>query len=308
MRTQLIRLALICGIVSATHSLAWALPDRAVQPLLEEKWPDAAAILLADEAEQSDPVTRLLIGYVALASNHTNEAMAMFASVRDPDSLNRWKEWSEQLAHAHPDNRIAPLLAIDAQARLGDVMAASEAMDALLNKKSAFALAYDLAGALAILRNDAGSARKAFAAATEADPRLADGWISRGSLEAIARTPLDASLLGDVRSTDVLSYFGRGLELDPNSASTRLGRGVILYGLGRFSDAAAEFADTVRIRLVNQQLKAAHHELCAQLIPVRGPKFWENTGNFADSGLAGTSEAAKKRTKSVSYGTIPYAS
>jgi hypothetical protein len=36
-------------------------------------------------------------------------------------------------------------------------------------------------------------------------------------------------------------------------------------------------------------------------------KCRENTGNFADSGLAGTSEAAKKRTKSVSYGPIPYA-
>jgi hypothetical protein len=37
------------------------------------------------------------------------------------------------------------------------------------------------------------------------------------------------------------------------------------------------------------------------------PASWENTGNFADSGLAGTSEAAKKRTKSVPYGPIPYA-
>src|SRR6202049_173534 len=41
------------------------------------------------------------------------------------------------------------------------------------------------------------------------------------------------------------------------------------------------------------------------------PKFpasWENTGNFADSGLSGAWEAAKKDTKSVSYAPIPYAS
>jgi hypothetical protein len=38
------------------------------------------------------------------------------------------------------------------------------------------------------------------------------------------------------------------------------------------------------------------------------PASWENTGNFADSGLGGASEAAKKGTKSVSYGPIPYAS
>jgi len=38
------------------------------------------------------------------------------------------------------------------------------------------------------------------------------------------------------------------------------------------------------------------------------PASWENTGNFADSGLGGASEAAKKGTKSVSYEGIPYAS
>jgi hypothetical protein len=38
------------------------------------------------------------------------------------------------------------------------------------------------------------------------------------------------------------------------------------------------------------------------------PASWENAGNFADSGLGGASEAAKKGTKSVSYGPIPYAS
>jgi hypothetical protein len=38
------------------------------------------------------------------------------------------------------------------------------------------------------------------------------------------------------------------------------------------------------------------------------PASWENTGNFADSGLGGASEAAKKGTKSVSYEPIPYAS
>ena len=38
------------------------------------------------------------------------------------------------------------------------------------------------------------------------------------------------------------------------------------------------------------------------------PASWENTGNFADSGLSGAWEAAKKDTKSVSYAPIPYAS
>ena len=38
------------------------------------------------------------------------------------------------------------------------------------------------------------------------------------------------------------------------------------------------------------------------------PASWENTGNFADSGLGGTWEAEKKGTKSISYGPIPYAS
>ena len=36
------------------------------------------------------------------------------------------------------------------------------------------------------------------------------------------------------------------------------------------------------------------------------PASWENTGNFADSGLGGAGEAAKKGTKSVSYEPIPY--
>ena len=37
-------------------------------------------------------------------------------------------------------------------------------------------------------------------------------------------------------------------------------------------------------------------------------RFWEKTGNFADSALGRAWEAAKTGTKSVSYGPIPYAS
>ena len=83
MTTRFIRRLIICLQVATAHSYAWAAPDRAIQPLLAEKWQASAAVLLANEAQQSDPVTRLLIGYVALASNHTNEAMAMFASVQN---------------------------------------------------------------------------------------------------------------------------------------------------------------------------------------------------------------------------------
>ena len=38
------------------------------------------------------------------------------------------------------------------------------------------------------------------------------------------------------------------------------------------------------------------------------PASTENTGNFIDSGLGGTSGGSKKSMKSVSYGPIPYAS
>jgi tetratricopeptide (TPR) repeat protein len=247
MTTRFIRGLIICLLVATAHSYAWAAPDRAIQPLLAEKWQASAAVLLANEAQQSDPVVRLLIGYVALASNHTNEAMAMFASVQDLDGLRRWREWTEQLARANPSNRVAALLAIDAQARLGEVTDGTRAMQALLEKQPRFALAYDLAGALAILRDDKASAREAFKTATGLDPRLADAWISRGSLEAIARTPLDVPQLGNVRSADVLGYFATALKLDPTSAPARLGRGVILYGLGRFPEAAEAFADAKRV-------------------------------------------------------------
>ena len=247
MTTRFIRRLIICLQVATAHSYAWAAPDRAIQPLLAEKWQASAAVLLANEAQQSDPVTRLLIGYVALASNHTNEAMAMFASVQNLDGLHRWRDWTGQLARANPGSRMAALLSIDAQARLGEVTDGTRAMQALLEKQPRFALAYDLAGALAILRDDKASAREAFKTATGLDPRLADAWISRGSLEAIARTPLDVPQLGNVRSVDVLGYFDTALKLDPTSAPARLGRGVILYGLGRFPEAAEAFADAERV-------------------------------------------------------------
>jgi tetratricopeptide (TPR) repeat protein len=234
-------------LLTTAPSPARAASDEAIEPLLAESWSRAAAALLADEIQQSDPVNRLLIAYVALASNHTNEAMAMFASVQDPDSLHQWYEWTSRLVRANPDNRVAALLLIDAHARLGEVAAGTRAMDDLLRKQPQFALAYDLAGALAILRDDAASAREAFNAASKLDPQLADAWISRGSLEAIARTPLDVPQLGNVRSADVLGNFDRALTLDPTSAPARLGRGVILYGLGQFSEAAEAFADAERV-------------------------------------------------------------
>jgi hypothetical protein len=45
-----------------------------------------------------------------------------------------------------------------------------------------------------------------------------------------------------------------------------------------------------------------------QPLGAKFPASWENTGNFADSGLGSASDAAKKGTKSVSYEPIPYAS
>ena len=129
---RLIGCLIIGVLLNATQSPAWAVPDRAITPLLAEKWQDSGAILLANETEQSDPVTRLLIGYVALASNHTNEAMAMFASVQDLNGLHRWREWTDQLARTNPNNRVAALLSIDAQARLGEVTDGTRAMRALL--------------------------------------------------------------------------------------------------------------------------------------------------------------------------------
>ncbi len=238
---------IICLGVAATHSYAWAVPDRAVEPVLAEQWQASAALLLANEDQQSDPVVRLLIGYVALATNRTNEAMAMFASVQDLEGLHQWRDWTGELARTNPTNRMAALLSIDALARLGEVTAATEAMHTLLEKESRFALAYDLAGALAILRDDRVAAREAFKTATGLNSQFADAWISRGSLEAIARTPLDMPQLGNVRSADILGFFDNALALDATSAPARLGRGVILYGLGHFSEAAEVFADAEQV-------------------------------------------------------------
>ena len=238
---------LACGLLVAAHWPARADVQQAVEPMLAEKWSAAATALLRDTSQQSNPVARLLIGYTDVASNHTNEALAMFVSVRDLNGLRSWKEWTEGLARDNPGNRVAALLLIDARARLGEVGEASEFMQSLLKNEPRFALAYDLAGALAMMRNDLTGARTAFATATTLDPKLADGWISRGTLEAIARTPLDFPNLGNIRSVDVLGYFDRAVKLDPNSAPALLGRGVILYGLGRYSEAADLFDDAERV-------------------------------------------------------------
>jgi hypothetical protein len=60
-----------CFLLAATPAYVRAAPDQATEALLAEKWQASAAVLLANEAQQSDPVTRLLIGYASLASNHT---------------------------------------------------------------------------------------------------------------------------------------------------------------------------------------------------------------------------------------------
>src|ERR1700737_862482 len=71
-------------------------------------------------------------------------------------------------------------------------------------------------------------------------------------------------------------------------------------------------SDKRRLPRVAPGALARFEQAGPRLIDQGEPGIWwrlrHNTGNFADSRLGGASETAKKGTKSVFYGPIPYVS
>jgi tetratricopeptide (TPR) repeat protein len=173
---------------------------------LQQNWTQVAA--LRGDGLGLTPVERMLAGHADLALNRNNESLANFLSVTTLGELGQWSDWARGLREQNPTNAIACYLEGDALARLHQWPTAIAAFTAgldlapghplLLNARGvSFAATWDMTHAMVDLK-----------AATLRNPRLADAFVSLGSMWVQQQRA----------SSGAMVALDKALELSPNSA------------------------------------------------------------------------------------------
>lgn len=205
------------------------------QALVKGDWAGAAKVVRTDDALTANPVARLILAHASLATNANNEATMLFFTV-DRNEAGQWLQWAEGFARRHPGNKVALYLHADALARQGDFQGAREVLDTLLQKDPRCALAWNTRGVLHALDDNFNEALVDLGRAIRLKPDLVDAHINVGFVNYLLRsTP-------DVESGAPIEGFDKALKLDDECALAYLGRGCVLFALGKYDDAAVDFA------------------------------------------------------------------
>lgn len=161
------------------------------------------------------PALRALLAHAELATNRANEAICAFAALSDPDFLESWQRWADELAQRHPRAAVAHYLRGDAAARREDWAQARSAFDKALELDPRLALALN---ARALTRAALGQwleARSDLTKAAALDPEFIDTTVNLGVLTVlerqepeVARQRFDATLKH--RADHVVAMVGMG--------------------------------------------------------------------------------------------------
>jgi tetratricopeptide (TPR) repeat protein len=238
------KVAVVATMLAAAGAAAETVVPASVEhAVLAEDWGRVAELLGPDDRPADAPVARLLKGHAYLALNRNNESVCMFLRTSDDEHLRRWDEWSTALAGRHPRSAVARYLRGDALARLRRWDPALAELD----RAAGHALALNARGVVRAARGAFDDALLDFAAAAEADPRLADAHASRGVMYIQRKDGAEGAA----------KAFTRALDLSPTFVFALNGRGGVQAVLGRLQEARAD-------------LERAEHESTACLAAVLG--------------------------------------
>ena len=173
-----------------------------------------SGIVRHNVSEIKGPISRLILGHACLATNLNNTSLQLFLSVNTEKDLNSWLKHTDKLLHDNPENPFALYLSADAQARSGNLSIAIQRLTKALDKKSNFAIAYNLRGVVYTIEDKTSDALKDFNTAIKLEPNFADAYYNRGFLYTqIGKTQealTDYTKAIGINSSG-LAYNGRGI-------------------------------------------------------------------------------------------------
>ncbi len=192
--------------------------DRGLaKAVVREDWGQVARRLDGVSRERGHPVLRLLKAHACLALNRNNESLGLFAVTAAPADLQAWDHWTRRFAALHPWRPAAAYLRADALARRQQLLPALAMLNRALQRRPQHALSLAERGVIHAALGDWNRALLDLHAATSADPYLADAWASQGALCIQRHESPEAGA----------EAYSKALELNPDFALARLGRGAL---------------------------------------------------------------------------------
>jgi tetratricopeptide (TPR) repeat protein len=201
---------------------------------MQQNWSQVAA--LAGDGQGLSPVERLLAGHAELALNRNNESLADFLTVTTLGELEQWSDWARGLREKNPGIAIAYYFEGDALARMHEWPAAIAAFTAGLKLAPGHALLLNARGVSYAATWDMTNAMVDLKAATLRNPRLADAFVSLGSMWVQQQRA----------SSGAMQALDKALELSPNSAVARTLRSGVRMVQGDFPASQVDVAQAMK--------------------------------------------------------------
>ena len=228
--------SLVCAAVAtALPALAQVenptVASRLEVDLLAGHW-SAVAQQLEALPQPVPPALRALHAHAELATNRSNDAICAFAALTEPDLLESWRQWANDLAQRHPNAAVAHYLRGDAAARREDWAQAQSAFDKALELDPRLALALN---ARALTRAAVGQwleARSDLTKATALDPEFTDATVNLGVLTVLERQEPEVAR----------QRFAETLRRSPDHVVAIVGLGAVAAKQGQWRAADDEFA------------------------------------------------------------------
>ncbi len=270
--------------VTPSHAIESSVEDA----ILQGNWDEVYKILERDDIKANDPVARLIMAHVCLATNRNNESMLLFLSAKEESDLERWSQWTDSLLHRHPQSPECMYLSADAEARQGRLEEAARGFTRALDIKEGYPLALNARGVVRVLNEDWDSALMDFLEATRQAPDFADAHANLGTYWLLKEAPEGA-----------LEAFNQALAINSEFALAYNGRGCAYFGRGKYEYDAA----------IDDMEKA--FELCPALLPalsnqglVLSALTSSSTPQRSDTANPGTSIIAKSDLEKLDYASL----
>jgi len=213
-----------------------AIDAAAEEAVLKNNWGFAYKILSKRGNMANDPVSRLLMGHVCLATNRPKESSKWFNSIVKEYDYALWAERTGTLLERHLYNPVAIYLSADAKLRTDRIDEAIEGFKLALQKNEDFELASIALQRAYALKGEYNQTISDYGQALEESPMNARVYFERGKAY---------NKKGD--NDKAISDYTKALEINPGHAESYYKRGKIHFQKGEYNQAISDFTKTVEL-------------------------------------------------------------